>query len=499
MTLRRVIPVLLTFAIAVDTDAQTQSVPPGSASVRVSGSSLGRIRLGAADPAIWFGWRIGVKATAFRQMTFSDAAAKADALGLASIEGSDSQKVSHEIPKPLDFRLQTGERAAINNRLRDLNVNVPAYQVEKIGTDDNSRRAVFDFAKSLSAQSIVCSPDPGRLEELDKLANEYGINIAIRMGSRKDTPEYADPKSVSALLQHRSKRIGVSVDLHAWTQEGIKPKDGLALLKDRVLVLNVRAMGNEAAGLDQFFLDVYRLELKPLFITIEPTGASDVFADLLRSVAAFEKILQPAMMARVAQMADSPQGAIRGPEKLSQEVRGKIEAAVPARAISEPKKPRKLLVMDLNMYSGHGTIPHGNLLLEVLGKKTGAFEAVFSNDLNNLKYPKIRQFDAVFLNSMAGMMFQDPAARDGLIRYVREGGGLGGVHATTYAAMDWPEFTEMIGAGAGEHRTEKQVLKVDDPKALSTQHSRRARSSTQTSSITFPPALPTHETNCTFF
>ena len=120
-------------------------------------------------------------------------------------------------------------------------------------------------------------------------------------------------------------------------------------------------------------------------------------------------------------------------------------------------------MFDLNMYSGHGTIPHGNLLLELMGKKTGTYEAIFSNDLSNLKYDKIRQFDAVFLNSVAGMVFPDPQIREGLIRYVREGGGLGGIHATTYAALDWPEFTEMIGAGAGEHHTEKQVLKVDDP------------------------------------
>src|SRR4051812_4704351 len=67
--------------------------PAGSASVRPTGSSLGRIRVGAADEKIWFGWRIGIPAAAFKQLTFSDAAAKADALTLASIEGFNTQKV----------------------------------------------------------------------------------------------------------------------------------------------------------------------------------------------------------------------------------------------------------------------------------------------------------------------------------------------------------------------------------------------------------------------
>src|SRR5688572_30034362 len=54
--------------------AQHPSGPgAGSLSVRGSGSSLGRIRLGAADP-IWFSWQIGVAARAFRRLTFVEAA-----------------------------------------------------------------------------------------------------------------------------------------------------------------------------------------------------------------------------------------------------------------------------------------------------------------------------------------------------------------------------------------------------------------------------------------
>src|SRR5947207_13821046 len=50
------------------------------------------------------------------------------------------------------------------------------------------------------------------------------------------------------------------------------------------------------------------------------------------------------------------------------------------------------LVLDLNIaYGGHRSIPAQNLALELMGKNTGAYEAVFSNDLDNLKSDKIRQ------------------------------------------------------------------------------------------------------------
>ena len=37
----------------------------------------------------------------------------------------------------------------------------------------------------------------------------------------------------------------------------------------------------------------------------------------------------------------------------------------------------------------------------------------------------------MFLNSVVGQVFSDPDVLDGLIRYVREGGGVAGLHSTT--------------------------------------------------------------------
>jgi type 1 glutamine amidotransferase len=168
------------------------------------------------------------------------------------------------------------------------------------------------------------------------------------------------------------------------------------------------------------------------------------------------------MKLRVAQVVDSPAGKIRGPELLSADMRRQIDAAVPREPLAKPKKQRKMLVVDLQMYSGHTSIPHGNWMLALMAKYTGAFEPTFSNDLNNLKYPKIAQYDAVYLNNVCGMVFPDPEVRDSLLRFVREGGGIGGHHAVTFSNLDWPEFMEMLGAWSGAHHTETQVLKIDD-------------------------------------
>jgi type 1 glutamine amidotransferase/sugar phosphate isomerase/epimerase len=428
---------------------------------------LGTIRVGAADNNIWFGWHVGIPSADFRQLTLSDALAKADTLGVTGVEASSMQKLGPDIPKNLDYHLQQGERNATLRRLRELNQAILAYRVEDIGADETAQRRVFDFAKSLDVPLIIASPAPEAFAAIDKLANEFAINVAV--DSRKD------PKALLSALQGRSNRMGVAAELGAWMQDGIKPVDGLALVKDRLMAVDVRdrsalgpkgkdvTLGSGAGALQDFFLAAFRAGIKPLFIAVDSTGAADTYADLLKNLNAFEKAMWPAMAARVRQVVDSPAGKIRGPDRLDADMKKQIDAATPRKAIVQPKKPRKLLVTDLQMYSGHSSIPHGNLLLELMGKYTGAFTPTFSNDLELLKYPKIKEFDAVYLNNVCGMIHNDPEVREGILRFVREGGGIGGHHAVTFANNNWPEFAEMMGGWAGAHHTEKQMIKVDDP------------------------------------
>lgn len=461
---------MVVFAIAAATVSFAQQKPGApppvpSVSKRPNGGGLATIRMGAPDNNMWFGWRVAAPTAALRGTTFSDALAKADVWPVASVEASSTQITSYEVPKPLDQRLQTNERAAVVYRLREIAESIAAYRVDNIAADGAMRRRVFEFAKSINAPLIITSADTANLAEIDKLAEEFEINIAVE--------SKGDPKGVMAALEGRGKRMGVSAHLGGWAQAGIKAVDGLAVVKDKLLHvtaadrsgLNARArvvpLGEGAAGLGDFFLAAYKAGLKPLSITVESTGATE--ADMVKNLHAFERVMWPAMAARVNDMLKTSAGQIRGGDRLDAAMRAEIDAAIPREAPAKPARPRKLLVTDIQMYSGHSTIPHGNYMIELMAKYTGAFTPVFSNDPELLKYPKIKEFDAVFFNNVCGMVHNDPDVREGILRFVREGGGLGGNHAVTYANLNWPEFADMMGGWAGQHRVEEQVLKIDDP------------------------------------
>ena len=131
--------------------AQPPGQPPvASISQRPNGTSLGTIRVGAADNNMWFGWRVAVPSTAIKGLTFSEALVRADGhpIAVTSVEASSAQITSFEVPKPLDHRLQPGERGAVVYRLRELNQQILAYRVDRLGADEAARRQVFELVKS---------------------------------------------------------------------------------------------------------------------------------------------------------------------------------------------------------------------------------------------------------------------------------------------------------------------------------------------------------------
>ena len=128
---------------------------------------------------------------------------------------------------------------------------MPAYFTADIGADEATNRKVFEFAKSLGVETIVAAPDPARLPAIDQLANEFGINVALRNGTR-------DPKALLQAVEGRTKRIGVAVDTGQWI------KDGLALLKDRIIAVHLRD-----PGMAEFVREMYRTGIKPSFLSVD--------------------------------------------------------------------------------------------------------------------------------------------------------------------------------------------------------------------------------------
>ena len=145
----------------------------------------------------------------------------------------------------------------------------------------------------------------------------------------------------------------------------------------------------------------------------------------------------------------------------------KIEPALPKKAFAKPKQKRKLLVFSVTNGFRHGSIASGKTAMTLLGEKTGAFEAVVSDDLANFETDKINQFDAIlFLNTTGDPFFdkkidkaeaqaKSERLQKNLQNFVKGGKGFAGFHSATDTLKPRgdkvPEYSKMINGAFDGH------------------------------------------------
>ncbi len=147
----------------------------------------------------------------------------------------------------------------------------------------------------------------------------------------------------------------------------------------------------------------------------------------------------------------------------------KIRQALPASAPAKPASPRKLLVFSVTNGFRHASIATGKLAFTEMGKQTGAFQAIVSDDLANFEADTIKSFDAICflsttqdvfapknLKSMApdaakAAMEKSLTYRKNLMDFITSGKGFVGIHAASDTFHNWPEYIKMIGGNFDGH------------------------------------------------
>lgn len=142
----------------------------------------------------------------------------------------------------------------------------------------------------------------------------------------------------------------------------------------------------------------------------------------------------------------------------------KIAAALPKEAYAKPAKPRRMLVFSKTNGFRHASIATGKLAFTELGRTTGAFEAVISDNLDEFEESKLRGYDAVCFLSTTQSVFlphpdelksmpaaereaahaKDARLKQNLMRFIKNGGGFVGIHAATDSCYEWAEYGKMI-------------------------------------------------------
>jgi type 1 glutamine amidotransferase len=130
----------------------------------------------------------------------------------------------------------------------------------------------------------------------------------------------------------------------------------------------------------------------------------------------------------------------------------------------------------------HTPNPFAEAAMVALGRKSGAFEAVVSDDPRLLLADRLRAFDALVLNNLhepepflpedfatrsaeaqqAAKAF-DAGVKKSILEFVAGGKGVVGIHASNCALQSWTEYGELMGGGFGGYILDDLTIRAEAP------------------------------------
>ncbi len=227
------------------------------------------------------GWRLGVEAYTFHKFTFFETIEKTAQLGLPYIGGLSFQKVSTNLAKNFDPQLSDEELTQIRLKLDAAGVRLLTFYIHDIPNNEAAARNIFEFGRKMGIETFMSEPKPEALDLIEKLCDEYGINVALHNHDQKASPQYWNPEGVLQAVQGRSKRLGACGDLGYWMRSGIDPLQAARTLQNRLLTVqmhDLHAVGAEGHDVpwgtgvghsEEFFRELHRLGIKPTMIGLE--------------------------------------------------------------------------------------------------------------------------------------------------------------------------------------------------------------------------------------
>ncbi len=221
------------------------------AGLGVASPAAGAITPGAPSAAK-LGWQLSAAQYTFRRFALYEALEMIASLGICRVEPGFFLKLDKKRPElTVSESLSAGLRNELKARLADQGIAMASFY-SSLGADQDAARKIFDFAKEMGVQTLVAEPPAEAFDFIEKLCDEYQINLAVHNHPQASKSKYWKPENVLAVCRGRGKRIGACCDTGHWVRSGLAPVDCLKKLQGRIISLHLKDVGqwNKPAARD---------------------------------------------------------------------------------------------------------------------------------------------------------------------------------------------------------------------------------------------------------
>ena len=182
---------------------------------------------------------IAVQCWTFHKFSFYETLDAMKELGIRNVQAYPGQALDSTRPDVVfDHAMSEETMRAVKDKLKKSGVKVTAYGVVGFENTEASMRKVFDFAKKMGIETVVCEPAFDDWTLLARLAREYKLTIAIH--NHPLPSKYARPEAVLKQVKDLNSRFGSCADNGHWSRAGVNPMEAFQMLDGRIRDLHLK-------------------------------------------------------------------------------------------------------------------------------------------------------------------------------------------------------------------------------------------------------------------
>jgi type 1 glutamine amidotransferase len=132
-------------------------------------------------------------------------------------------------------------------------------------------------------------------------------------------------------------------------------------------------------------------------------------------------------------------------------------AAIQPLGARAERPPERVLYFTHSAGYRHDVIPFSVAILTQLGRNSGAFEVIATEDVSEFSTANLERYAAVMFYT-SGEIPMSGAQKSALIGFVRSGRGFLGVHSATDTFYTWPDYLDLIGGYFNGHPWHQDVI-----------------------------------------
>lgn len=186
------------------------------------------------------GWRLAGQLYTFRQMSFYEALDKIASLGMKRVEPCFFLRLCKDRPKlKVNESLSPEVRKELKGKLAERGMTMANFYAN-LGANEAACRKTFEFAKEMGVETFISEPPAAAFDMIEKLCEEYKINLAVHNHPKRPGSKYWSPETVLKVCKGRGKRIGACCDTGHWVRSGLDAVECLKKMKGRIITMHLK-------------------------------------------------------------------------------------------------------------------------------------------------------------------------------------------------------------------------------------------------------------------